>query len=183
MTKKALIIAFTAGLAVAGGAAFAQQIAIGSASTTAVYIAKEDFAKAVMARAAGTGLAGLGAVKAGDDRINVDVLKRTDPNGEGPVIHEKVTEVYYVLDGGGMFETGGSIPDAQPMLGPDKLPLNPANIGPSKSGKVINGGTLHHLGVGDVVMIPPNTPHRFKTLDGSVTYMVIRVNPGYEKGR
>jgi mannose-6-phosphate isomerase-like protein (cupin superfamily) len=180
--KASTLFFAVAAVALSAAAASAQPIAIGPASTTAVFISKSDFANALASRQAGTGVAGLGATRAGDDRINVDVLKRTDPKGEGPVTHDIVTEVYYIIDGGGMFETGGRIPDPKPMMTNGK-PTNPANIGPSENGTEIVGGVLHHVTVGDVMMIPPNTPHRFKTLDGSVTYMVVRVNPGYEKGK
>lgn len=168
------------------------------ASTGAVFIPRATFDKAISARPAppaGTpvapgapavplpGLSSLGSVRAGDDRINIDTLKRVDAKAEGPVSHLVVTEVYYILDGGGIMETGGTIPDAKPMLGANGKPVNPANIGPSVRGEQIIGGTQHHVGVGDAIMIPPNVPHRFLSLDGSVTYMVVRINPGFERGR
>jgi mannose-6-phosphate isomerase-like protein (cupin superfamily) len=151
------------------------------AATGAVFIPKGDFAKALETAAPrGTQLAALGAVKSGADRINVDQIKRTDPSAEGPVSHDVVTEVYFVLDGGGVMETGGKILDPGPMM-TDGKPTNPANIGPSKRGTQMSGGSKHHIGIGDVVIIPPGIPHRFLSLDGSVTYMVVRFNPGFEK--
>lgn len=47
----------------------------------------------------------------------------------------------------------------------------------------MSGGTTRAVKAGDVIMIPPGVPHRFLSLDGFVTYMVVRVNPGFEKGR
>jgi mannose-6-phosphate isomerase-like protein (cupin superfamily) len=161
------------------------QLAIEAAHRDAVFIAKDDFVRAIDARARGssTALSSLGAVRAGDDRINVDVIQRRGTGAEGPVSHRVVTEIYYVLDGGGDIETGGEIPDAKPLTTANGEPVNPANIGPSIRGEQIVGGTARHITKGDVVMIPPNVPHRFKSLDGSITYMVVRMNPGYEKGR
>jgi quercetin dioxygenase-like cupin family protein len=62
-------------------------------------------------------------------------------------------------------------------------PSNPASIGPSVKGTSVVGGTSHHVTVGDVVMIPPNIAHGFTRLDGHVTYMVVRVNPDYERDK
>jgi hypothetical protein len=152
-----------------------------SARTDAVFIAKGDFDKALAARAGGAGLGVVGAVRAGDDRINVDVLRRDSPD-EGPVIHKLVTEVYYILDGGGDFATGGTLVDPKPMM-KDGKPSNPASIGPSLKGISVTGGTSHHVAAGDVVMIQPNIPHGFTKLDGHVVYMVVRFNPDYEKGK
>lgn len=157
------------------------QVAPVPAQTGAVFIAKDDFPKALLAvpGGAGIGLASLAAVRAGDDRISVDELKRIDVAAEGPVSHTNVTEVYYILVGGGVMETGGTITDAVPMLTKGQ-PTNPASIGPSMRGTKMVGGTPHHVTVGDVVIVPPGVPHRFVSLDGLVTYLVVRVNPGYE---
>ncbi len=152
------------------------------AQRSTVYITKSDIAKAVAARDKRLTLSGLGAIRAGDDRVSVDILKRADADAEGPVTHDVVTEVYYILDGGGVMETGGVIPNAVPLAA-DGKPVNPASIGPTYSGPTIEGGVTRHVSAGDVVMIPPRTPHHFKSLDGSVTYLVVRSNPGYEKGR
>jgi mannose-6-phosphate isomerase-like protein (cupin superfamily) len=161
------------------------QVPIGPAHRDTVFITKGELDKAATARANGaaTGLASLGAVRAGDDRINVDVLQRSGSREEAPVSHKIVTEIYYILEGGGEIETGGEIPNPQPMTTATGDPVNPANIGPSIRGEKIVGGSTRHIAKGDVVMIPPNVPHRFKTLDGSITYMVVRVNPDYEKGK
>ena len=118
-------------------------------------------------------------MRAGDDRINVDVLRRDSPD-EGPVIHAVVTEIYYILEGGGDFATGGVLIDPKPMMKDGKR-SNPASIGPSMKGTTVDGGTSHHVTAGDVVMIPPNVVHGFTKLDGHVVYMVVRVNPDYEK--
>ena len=172
------------GLALAGGAALAQglpQAAILPAQRGAVFISKEDFARALAARAAGSALGVVGAVRAGDDRVNVDVLRRDAPD-EGPVTHDAVTEIYYILEGGGDFATGGTLTDPKPMLTNGK-PTNPASIGPSQKGTRVTGGTTRRVAAGDVVMLPPGVVHGFTRLDGHVTYMVVRVNPDYEKGR
>jgi hypothetical protein len=168
---------FALALALIPGMALAQV----AAQTGAVFIAKGDFDKALAARVGGKGMGAVGAVRAGDDRINVDVLRRDTPD-EGPVIHTVVTEIYTIVEGGGDFATGGTLVDPHPMMMNGK-PSNPASIGPSLKGSAIAGGTSHHVGPGDVIMIPPNVPHGFTHLDGHVVYTVVRVNPGYEKGK
>jgi mannose-6-phosphate isomerase-like protein (cupin superfamily) len=114
--------------------------------------------------------------RVGDDRVSVDMLTRTSPE-EGPVVHQTVTEVYRVVQGGGTLETGGALVGPKPMVDKEGKPLNPANIGPSQVGTGTSGGHSQAVHVGDVVLIPPGTPHRFTKLDGSITYMVIRFNP------
>jgi mannose-6-phosphate isomerase-like protein (cupin superfamily) len=159
------------------------QVVATPAGRDAVFVSKEDLAAAVATKLPpGMTLASLGAVRAGNDRIGVDEIKRLDAAAEGPVSHSVVTEIYYVIEGGGTMETGGTILDPAPMLTNGK-PTNPANIGPSVRGTKMSGGTTRAVKAGDVIMIPPGVPHRFVGLDGFVTYMVVRVNPGYEKGR
>lgn len=178
--KKTELALAALGLALLPGCAHAQsetpQAAPLPAQTDAVFIAKGDFDKVLAARTGGTGMGAVGAVRAGDDRINVDVLRRETPD-EGPVLHQKVTEIYYILDGGGDFATGGTLID------PKAMTRNQASIGPSLKGAKVDGGTSHHVAAGDVVMIPPNVVHGFVKLDGHVTYMVVRVNPGFEKAQ
>jgi len=155
------------------------------AQRNVVIIPKADIDKSLAARkaaTAGISLGVLGAVRAADDRVNVDVLYRNDPNAEGPVVHEVVTEIYYILEGSGELETGGKIDDPVVML-TEGRPTNPASIGPSKRGTKMTGGSVRRVAAGDVVMIPPGQPHRFKSLNGSISYMVVRVNPDYEKGK
>ena len=178
MTRTPIALAVL-GLALAAGPAQSQ--AILPAQSDAVFLSKDDFAKALAARSAGSALGVVGAVRAGDDRVNVDVLRRDTPD-EAPVVHKVVTEIYYVLEGGGDFATGGTLLDPKPMMTNGK-PTNPASIGPSEKGTKVSGGSTRHVAAGDVVMIPPGVVHGFTRLDGHVTYMVVRVNPGYEKGK
>jgi mannose-6-phosphate isomerase-like protein (cupin superfamily) len=181
MTKTISALGALALTLMAGNAMGQTQSNILPAQRGTVFITRDDFTKALAARAAGSALGVVGAVRAGDDRINVDVLRRDTPD-EAPVTHDVVTEIYYVLEGGGDFATGGVITDAQPMMTNGK-PTNPASIGPSRKGMKVEGGTTRHVTAGDVVMLPPNVVHGFTKLDGHVTYMVVRVNPDYEKGR
>jgi mannose-6-phosphate isomerase-like protein (cupin superfamily) len=75
----------------------------------------------------------------------------------GPAaIHPGWTEVYLILEGGGVLVTGGKIA---------------ARTGGSNT---IEGGVNHTLKKGDVFIIPANTPHMYKQVDGSVSYLEVR---------
>jgi quercetin dioxygenase-like cupin family protein len=49
--------------------------------------------------------------------------------------------------------------------------------GPGVSGTAIQGGTSRQIKEGDVVVIPAGTPHWFSKIDGSLAYLVIRIDP------
>jgi mannose-6-phosphate isomerase-like protein (cupin superfamily) len=78
-------------------------------------------------------------------------------------LHEKQTDIYYVADGEGTFVTGGT-------LMADKV------VSPGQhQGSGIEGGDVRHLSKGDVVVIPPNTPHWFKDVPHFINYFLIKV--------
>ncbi|MGC3980384.1 MAG: AraC family ligand binding domain-containing protein [Steroidobacteraceae bacterium] len=144
----------------------------------ALYVSPADLLASINGNAATNLTKGVRVARAGDDRVSIDVLKRTGPE-EGPVIHATVTEIYQILSGGGTLETGGVLVAGKPMRNADGTPTNPESIGPSVRGTNITDGESRKVKEGDVVLIPPGTPHRFTALDGQVTYMVIRYNPGW----
>jgi quercetin dioxygenase-like cupin family protein len=38
----------------------------------------------------------------------------------------------------------------------------------------IGNGVTRHVAKGDVVIIPPNTPHWYKDVEGGITYLEVR---------
>jgi mannose-6-phosphate isomerase-like protein (cupin superfamily) len=78
-------------------------------------------------------------------------------------MHEKETDVFYIVEGGATFITGGK------MIG-GKLTKPGQWLGTD-----IQGGTLHHLSKGDVIVIPAGIPHWYKEVPHSVTYYVVKV--------
>jgi len=78
-------------------------------------------------------------------------------------VHEKETDVIYVVEGTATFVTGGS------MVGGKTT--RPGQL----IGSDIKGGQTHHLSKGDVVVVPANTPHWFKEVPQSVSYFVVKV--------
>jgi quercetin dioxygenase-like cupin family protein len=49
--------------------------------------------------------------------------------------------------------------------------------GPGASGTGIQGGVTRRIKAGDVVIIPAGVPHWFSAIEGSITYVVVRVDP------
>jgi mannose-6-phosphate isomerase-like protein (cupin superfamily) len=84
--------------------------------------------------------------------------------GNGHVeVHEKETDVFYVVDGDATFVTGGK------MIG-GKVTKPGQWLGTS-----IEGGQTHRLSKGDVIVIPAGTPHWFKEVPKSISYYVVKV--------
>jgi len=78
-------------------------------------------------------------------------------------VHETEAELFYVIDGAGMFVTGGQLVDGQRT--------NPEN----QTGKSISGGTSARVAKGDFMIVPQGTPHWFSAVDGSITLMSIHL--------
>jgi mannose-6-phosphate isomerase-like protein (cupin superfamily) len=93
-----------------------------------------------------------------------------------PVEHDNVTEVYHVIKGSGQLVTGGLLVDAKPRP-PDSASVVKVN-GPSRTGTSIRGGQARLISDGDVVIIPAGVPHWFSEIHESLTYVVVRIDPG-----
>ena len=104
-------------------------------------------------------------------RALVAMLHR-DQAEAGALIHERVTETYYILHGSGTIVTGGT-------LGGTAKPtdLSKFGAGPSLSG-ARQGGESRRVGPGDTIIIPAGTPHSFSVLDSPISYLVFRFDPG-----
>lgn len=85
-------------------------------------------------------------------------------SGPGHVeLHEKETDVFYVVDGDATFVTGGE------MIG-SKVSSPGQRIGTE-----IKGGQVFHLTKGDVMVVPAGTPHWFKEVPKTVSYFMVKV--------
>ncbi len=78
-------------------------------------------------------------------------------------VHDKETDVIYVVDGSATFVTGGT------MLG------GKVNKPGQHLGTDIKGGDVHHMSKGDVIVVPAGTPHWFKEVPQSISYYVVKV--------
>jgi mannose-6-phosphate isomerase-like protein (cupin superfamily) len=86
------------------------------------------------------------------------------------LIHDHVTEIYYILEGSGTLMTGGRIENVR------ESDLTNLGAGISHTGTHV-GGTTQKLAPGDVFVVPAGVPHRFSQLDGPIRYVVYRFEP------
>jgi len=108
-------------------------------------------------------------VDTGAYKVTIVILRRIPgKTPDSALVHDRVTEVYHILTGTGTFETGGTLVDGKPV------DLTSEAAGPSIRG-TIQGGESQPISPGDNVVIPPGVPHRFSHLDGTVTYLVTRI--------
>lgn len=102
-------------------------------------------------------------------RALVAMLHR-DRAETGALLHERVTETYYILHGSGTLVTGGTLGEAKPS------DLTRVGGGPSQAGSR-QGGESRKVGPGDVIIIPAGTVHSFSALDAPISYLVFRFDP------
>ncbi len=89
------------------------------------------------------------------------LLRRTLPGLAE--VHEHQADAWYVIDGGCVFVTGGSI-------------INGAQSGPGEiRGASISGGDEHHIAKGDFIRVPAGVPHWVKKIEGKeIVYIVVK---------
>jgi len=86
---------------------------------------------------------------------------RRDKPGQSE-LHEKDTDVFYVLQGSATFVTGGRMVDPKTTA--------PGEI----RGSAIEGGETRTLSKDDVIVIPAGVPHWFKDVQGVFLYFVVK---------
>jgi quercetin dioxygenase-like cupin family protein len=113
-------------------------------------------------------------VDLGPYRLGVGVLHRTAMRPGAPVgaiAHSKVTEVFYVLSGGGTLVTGGTVENERAF--PPETEFVRLAVGPSTGG-TFKGGDRRKLAPGDVVIVPAGVPHGFDEVTDQITYLSVR---------
>jgi glc operon protein GlcG len=78
-------------------------------------------------------------------------------------IHALDTDIIYVLQGNATLVTGGTAVDAK-QTEPNEM-----------RGSRIEGGITRQLSKGEVIIVPNNTPHWFKDVNGEFLYYTIKV--------
>ena len=115
----------------------------------------------------------------GEYNVGVGVVHRAKTEGRDigfGIEHSQITEVYHVISGNGTFVTGGTIENMKET--PAESPVVTTLNGPSSGGGKVIGGQSRNIGPGDVVIIPPNTPHWFTEITSDqIVYLVVRVDP------
>jgi len=110
--------------------------------------------------------------------VAVGVLHRGRVESTGApvrgIAHIEVTEVYYVISGGGTLVTGGPIVDATP-LARDSEVVEVA-VGPSLYAPFVDG-VSRKIAAGDVVVIPAGMLHGWSEVPDHVTYLSVRPDP------
>jgi mannose-6-phosphate isomerase-like protein (cupin superfamily) len=81
------------------------------------------------------------------------------------IVHPFSTEIYYIVEGTGSLVTGGVL----------ELPLAPSADADVVRSKAIRDGVSRKVAKGDVIVVPPGTPHWFSAIDGTITYLESRV--------
>ena len=105
--------------------------------------------KAATARAGGTQTAAV----SNTDQYRINVVRRTE--GATPLTHAGNTELHHIIEGAATVVTGGTVVR-------------------STSGVTIEGGVSRRVTKGDVILVPADTPHWYKDVEGSVTYLEVR---------
>jgi mannose-6-phosphate isomerase-like protein (cupin superfamily) len=91
------------------------------------------------------------------DHYRINIVRRT--SGQGAIAHPDGTEVHHIIDGAATFVTGGKIVRA---------------AGAAAGTATIEGGESRKVTKGDVILVPAGTPHWYKDLEGSITYLEVR---------
>jgi len=78
-------------------------------------------------------------------------------------VHDKETDVLYVIDGEATFSYGGKMEGGKSSRPGQWL------------GTSISGGESHHLVKGDVFVVPAGVPHWFKEVPKTISYYVVKV--------
>jgi len=95
------------------------------------------------------------------DHYRINIVRRT--TAQGAIAHPNGTEVHHIIEGAGTLVTGGSI-----------VRTPAAGEGGGTPPATIEGGVSRKVSKGDVILIPAGTPHWYKDLDGTITYLEVR---------
>ena len=87
---------------------------------------------------------------------------RRDAAGQAEV-HDRDTDIIYVLEGAATLVTGGLVVDGKPTA--------PGEV----RGSAIERGERRRLAPGDVVVVPNGTPHWFQEVQPPLLYYVVKV--------
>jgi mannose-6-phosphate isomerase-like protein (cupin superfamily) len=106
---------------------------------------------------------------ANEDHYRINIVRRGSAgtamaHATGPA---KGSEVHYIIDGAATVVTGGTLVRPAGAAGP--------------GGVTIEGGESRRVTKGDVIVIPAGTPHWYKNVEGSVTYLEVRFDVELKK--
>jgi mannose-6-phosphate isomerase-like protein (cupin superfamily) len=120
------------------------------------------------------------AVDMGSYNVGVGVLRRTPTKPGAPVgaiMHEHITEVYYIISGTGTLFTGGEVINVRAT--PADSEIVTVAVGPSNQGTFMAPAQKRKVGPGDVVIIPPGVYHGFDDVTTGIDYLAVRPDPNH----
>jgi mannose-6-phosphate isomerase-like protein (cupin superfamily) len=88
------------------------------------------------------------------DQHRINLVRRVKPGAA--LAHAGNTELHYITEGAGTLVTGGALAKA------------------AGGTAAIENGETRRVKQGDVILIPANTPHWYKDIEGSITYLEVR---------
>lgn len=147
---------------VSGAASAAEDEAVAAAGAKAMQLGHDEAPVTFIEKSAVSAAFQKGAPLLETDRFKVHASRR-ETAGQVEV-HERDTDIIYVLEGSSTFVTGGKIVEPR-ITGPDEV-----------RGSSIEGGATRRIEKGDVIVVPAGTPHWFKELDGPITYYVVKAS-------
>jgi mannose-6-phosphate isomerase-like protein (cupin superfamily) len=117
-------------------------------------------------------------VDIGKAHVGIGVVYRGKLDAPAPASvaeHDLVSEVYYIMSGGGTLVLGPDIADMK------RRPATAETVrlfnGPGNNGTTIRNGKTYNLKPGDVVIIPAGTGHWFTKIDDHISYVMVRIDP------
>jgi len=152
-----------------------QPFAAGRVSDVGSHITKDDLIATLKALPPNGGTEQImKMVDVGKLDVGVAIMRR-QPGTQGAVVHDSLTEVYYILSGSGVLTTGRTVNDLKPMDPNGRVVKELA--GPSSSGPSIKDGHSQHFVAGDAIIIPAGVGHWYSSLESTVDYLVVRIDP------
>jgi mannose-6-phosphate isomerase-like protein (cupin superfamily) len=137
-------------------------VAQGTGAPSAAYMSGADVAKNLATAVATDAAAGAAVTIAPGIMVR---RRSSDGEPQYAIVHPFSTETYYIVEGTGSLVTGGVL---------DPPPAVPADPDVVRS-KAIKNGVTHKVARGDVIVVPPGTPHWFNAIDSTITYLESRV--------
>ena len=145
-----------AGAARGGRGGGGGQAAAPGPGSPAIYKSAEELMAAIKASEGRGGDRGMASGNfSSTDQWSINVVKRD--RGATPLTHTGNTELHYIIEGSATLVTGGKI-------------VRPAAGGAAD----VEGGVTRKVGKGDVVLVPAETVHWYKDVEGSITYLEVR---------
>jgi mannose-6-phosphate isomerase-like protein (cupin superfamily) len=126
--------------------------------------------------------AGVRSIDAGSHVV--DFWLESRQGGRAPatlngIVHRTITEIYFIFQGTANLVTGGAISSPQPIA---------VNVPAWKGSSVVfntptvggayRDGTPRRVGPGDIIVIPPGTPHQWGDVESPMlVYFIARIDP------